>query len=80
MSFLDTIPNEVLLNILLALNRNEIEKCQLICHKWRDLINSSIESESLPYRRLHLLKLGERSNDHRGRLNAGSARVVEKEG
>lgn len=49
-------PNEVLLSILSALDRDEIEKCQLVWKRWNHLVNICIDS--LPYRKLNLLKIG----------------------
>lgn len=72
------IPNEVHLNILSALDRNEVEKCQLVCQKWKNLVN--IRIDSMPYRKFHLLKLGIIVEGYRGPNDVLYAEVLEKEG
>uniref|UniRef100_A0A914CZJ8 F-box domain-containing protein n=1 Tax=Acrobeloides nanus TaxID=290746 RepID=A0A914CZJ8_9BILA len=53
---------EILYNIFLALNRNEVEKCQLVSCKWRDAVNSN--STILPLRKLQIEEISLPDNVH----------------
>jgi hypothetical protein len=46
--------SDILLEVLLALPRNEAEKCQLVCKNWMDTISSL--KEQLPVRKLYALE------------------------
>uniref|UniRef100_A0A914EK04 F-box domain-containing protein n=1 Tax=Acrobeloides nanus TaxID=290746 RepID=A0A914EK04_9BILA len=53
---------EILYNIFLALDRNEVEKCQLVSCKWRDVVNSN--STILPLRKLQIEEISLPDNVH----------------
>lgn len=50
------MPFEILYNIFGALERNEIEKCQLINKRWRDTVDAN--NSRLPKRIVNFLRLG----------------------
>lgn len=45
-----------LLDLLQFLERNEIEKCQLVCQNWRKFVDNS---SSLPLNRIHEVKIND---------------------
>lgn len=55
-----SIPIDILQDVFLALNRNEVEKSQLICHRWNHTIKAFISH--MPLRLLKQLKIIVRQN------------------
>lgn len=49
------IPNELVCDLFIALDRNEMEKCQLVSRKWRQLVDE--HDCILPLRRIYRLFL-----------------------
>ena len=50
----NNIPNEILLDIFRNLDRNEVEKCQLISPKWNSIVNNN----SLSLRKIYSMNIG----------------------
>lgn len=53
---MDGVPIEIILNVFLSLERNEIEKCQLINRQWRNIVNAY--AQELPIRVISYLEVG----------------------
>lgn len=56
------LPVEIFYHIFQALNRNEIEKCQLVCHNWFSIIQR--HSHILPLHLFYRLKFGKESTQN----------------